>query len=61
MKKYTFKFLEDGKSKQKTINAEDMTEALKILFEKTTGEKLENIDVNCKGELTNDKNKKERA
>lgn len=57
MKKYIFKFIEDGKERQKTINAEDLPEGLEKLFEATSGEKLENIKVICKGEITNDKNK----
>ena len=54
MKKYLFKFNEDGKARQKTINAESLPDGLKILFEKTTGESLKDIDVICKGEIKND-------
>ncbi len=61
MKKYIFKFIEDGKERQKTINAEDLPEGLEKLFDVTSGEKLEDIKVICKGEITNDKNKKERT
>lgn len=61
MKKYIFKFIEDGKERQKTINAEDLPEGLEKLFNLTSGEKLEDIKVICKGEITNDKNKKERT
>lgn len=61
MKKYVFKFIEDGKERQKTINAEDLPEGLEKLFNLTSGEKLEDIKVICKGEITNDKNKKERT
>ena len=57
MKKYVFKFIEDEKERQKTINAEDLPEALKKLFNGTSGEKLEDIKVICKGEITNDKKK----
>lgn len=61
MKKYIFKFIEDGKERQKTINAEDLPEGLEKLFNSTSGEKLKDIKVICKGEITNDKNKKERT
>ncbi len=61
MKKYIFKFIEDEKERQKTINAEDLPEGLEKLFNVTSGEKLEDIKVICKGEITNDKNKKERT
>ena len=57
MKKYIFKFIEDGKERQKTINAEDITGGLEKLFKGTSGEKLEDIKVICKGEITNDKKK----
>lgn len=57
MKKYIFKFIEDGKERQKTINAEDITGGLEKLFAGTSGEKLEDIKVICKGEITNDKKK----
>lgn len=58
MKKYVFKFIEDGKERQKTINAADLPEGLEKLFNVTSGEKLEDIKVICKGEITNDKKKK---
>ena len=61
MKKYIFKFIEDGKQRQKTVNAGDLPEGLEKLFNSTSGEKLEDIKVICKGEITNDKNKKERT
>ena len=57
MKKYIFKFIEDGKEKQKTINGEDISGGLEKLFNGTSGEKLEDIKVICKGEITNDKKK----
>ena len=46
MKKYIFKFIEDGKERQKTINAEDISGGLEKLFAGTSGEKLEDIKVN---------------
>lgn len=58
MKKYLFKFNEDGKTRQKTIQAESIPDGLKILFEKTTGESLKDIDVICKGEIKDVKPKK---
>ena len=61
MKKYIFKFNKNGKERQKTVNAEDLPEGLEKLFNGTSGEKLEDIKVICKGEITNDKNKKERT
>lgn len=57
MKKYIFKFIEDGKERQKTINAEDIPGGLEKLFKGTSGEKLEDIKIICKGEITNDKKK----
>lgn len=57
MKKYIFKFKEDGKQKRKTINAADISEGLEKLFNGTSGEKLEDINVECKGEISNDKKK----
>lgn len=57
MRKYLFKFNEDGKTRQKTINAESIPDGLKILFEKTTGD-LKDIDVICKGEIKDVKPKK---
>lgn len=57
MKKYIFKFKEDGKQKRKTIKAESVPEALEELMKTTSGEKLEDINVNCKGEISNDKKK----
>lgn len=57
MKKYIFKFIEDGKQKRKTINAADISEGLEKLFNGTSGEKLEDINVECKGEIANDKKK----
>ena len=57
MKKYIFKFIEDGKERQKTINAEDLPEGLEKLFNGTSGEKLEDINVECKGEISNGKKK----
>lgn len=57
MKKYVFKFKEDGKQKRKTINAADIPEGLEKLFNGTSGEKLEDINVECKGEISNDKKK----
>lgn len=57
MKKYIFKFIEDGKERQKTVNGEDLPEGLEKLFNSTSGEKLEDIKVICKGEITNDKKK----
>lgn len=57
MKKYVFKFIEDGKERQKTINAEGISEGLVKLFNGTSGEKIEHIKVICKGEITNDKKK----
>lgn len=57
MKKYIFKFIEDGKQKRKTINAADISEGLEKLFNGTSGEKLEDINVECKGEISNDKKK----
>ena len=58
MRKYLFKFNEDGKLKRKTIQAESIPDGLKILFEKTTGENLKDIDVICKGEIKDVKPKK---
>ena len=58
MRKYLFKFNEDGKARQKTIIAESLPDGLKILFEKTTGENLKDIDVICKGEIKDVKPKK---
>lgn len=58
MRKYLFKFNEDGKTRQKTIQAESIPDGLKILFEKTTGRELKNIDVICKGEIKDVKPKK---
>ena len=57
MRKYIFKFKEDGKQKRKTINAIDISEGLEKLFNGTSGEKLEDINVECKGEISNDKKK----
>lgn len=57
MRKYIFKFKEDGKQKRKTINAADISEGLEKLFNGTSGEKLEDINVECKGEISNDKKK----
>ena len=57
MKKYIFEFKEDGKQKRKTINAADIPEGLEKLFKTTSGEKLEDINVECKGEISNDKKK----
>lgn len=57
MRKYIFKFKEDGKQKIKTINAIDISEGLEKLFNGTSGEKLEDINVECKGEISNDKKK----
>lgn len=58
MRKYIFKFKEDGKQKRKTINAVDIPEGLEKLFNGTSGEKLEDINVECKGEISNDKKTK---
>lgn len=60
MKKYIFKFIEDEKERQKTISAEDLPEGLEKLFKATSGEKLEDIKVICKGEITNDKKKSKK-
>ena len=60
MKKYIFEFKEDKKAKQKTINAEDMSTALKELMNKTTGEEIEVTNIICKGVITNDKKKTKR-
>ena len=57
MKKYIFEFKEDKKAKQKTINAEDMSAALKELMNKVSGEEIEVTNIICKGEITNDKKK----
>lgn len=57
MRKYVFKFKEDEKQKRKTINAEDLPEGLEKLFNGTSGEKLKDIKVECKGEISNDKKK----
>ena len=57
MRKYIFKFKEDGKQKRKTIKSESVSEGLEKLFNGTSGEKLEDINVECKGEIANDKKK----
>lgn len=57
MRKYIFKFKEDGKQKRKTINAEDLPEGLEKLFKVTSGNAIEDINVECKGEISNDKKK----
>lgn len=57
MKKYIFKFKEDGKQKRKTINAIDISEGLEKLFNGTSGDAIEDINVECKGEISNDKKK----
>lgn len=57
MRKYIFKFKEDGKQKRKTIKAESVPEALEELMKTTSGNALEDINVECKGEISNDKKK----
>ena len=59
MRKYIFKFREDGKQKRKTINAADISEGLEKLFNGTSGNAIEDINVECKGEISNDKKTKE--
>lgn len=59
MRKYIFKFKEDEKQKRKTIKANSLPEAVEELMKTTSGNAIEDINIECKGEISNDKKTKE--
>lgn len=60
MKKYIFKFNEDGEEKEVEIESDSIQNGLVKLIETTKGNKLLNIKVYCKGEIKDDSNKKSK-
>ena len=58
MKKYEFKYEEDGVPTEREIESDSISEGLLQLIEITKGNKLEHIKVYSKGESKNDNNKK---
>lgn len=58
MKKYLFKYEEDGIPSEREIESESISDGLLQLIEITKGNKLEHVKVYSKGESKNDSNKK---
>ena len=58
MKKYLYKYEEDGVETEREIEADSISDGLVKLIEITKGNKLEHVKVYSRGEIKNDNNKK---
>lgn len=58
MKKYLFKYEEDGVKTEREIESDSISDGLLQLIEITKGNKLEHVKVYSRGEIKNDSNKK---